>query len=137
MSKKSKKQKKKEEQKRKKTRKFTPMSKLIGFITIMIALSIIVFTMYEMHRIQDISSIQYLIVGGLGLLATYVGFYINMAKAEHLEDKRNELQKELELIRKDGITEDEKEREQELKTMLENLNANIQELHSKEETKYQ
>lgn len=133
----SRKKHKKKEQKQKKTKKFTPMSKLIGFIVIVIALAIIVFTMYEMHRIQDISSIQYLIVGGLGLLATYVGFYINMAKAEHLEDKRNQLQKELEMIRKDGITEDEREREQELKTMLEGLNANIQELHSKDEAKYQ
>lgn len=137
MSRKKKKQKKKEEQKHKKVKRFTPMSKLIGFIVILISIAIIVFTMYEMHRIQDISSIQYLILGGLGLLITYVGFYINMAKAEHLEDKRNQIQKELEILRKDGVTEEEKEKEQELKSILENINTNIQELHSKEDVKYQ
>ena len=54
------------------------MSKLIGFIVIIIVAIVIIYSMYEMHRIQDISALQYLICGVLAILASYIGFYINM-----------------------------------------------------------
>ena len=117
--------------------RFTAMSKLIGFIVIFIVISVIVYSMYEMHRIRDISALQYLICGVLAILASYIGFYINMAKAEHIEDKKNQIKKELELIRHDGITQEEKERELELQHELEAMNCSLDNLNTEEEIKYQ
>ena len=117
--------------------RFTAMSKLIGFIVIIIVSIVIIYSMYEMHRIQDISALQYLICGVLAILASYIGFYINMAKAEHIEDKKNQIKKELELIRRDGITQEEKEREIELQYELETMNCSLDDLNTEEEIKYQ
>lgn len=110
--------------------RFTAMSKLIGFIVILIVIIVILFSMYEMDKTKDISALQYLICGTLAILGSYIGFYINMAKAEHIEDKKNQIKKELELIRRDGIiTEEEKIKEEELKEELENMNTNLDELN--------
>lgn len=113
--------------------RFTAMSKLIGFIVILIVITVILFSMYEMDKTKDISALQYLICGTLAILGSYIGFYINMAKAEHIEDKKNQIKKELELIRRDGIiTEKEKIKEKELKEELENMNINLDELNYEE-----
>lgn len=119
------------------TTKFTAMSKLIGFIVIVIVAIVIIYSMYEMHRIKDISALQYLICGVLAILASYIGFYINMAKAEHIEDKKNQIKKELELIRCDGVTQEEKEREMKLQHELEIMDSSLDDLNSEEEIKYQ
>lgn len=132
-----KKKKKKEELKKIKPKRFTAMSKIIGYVVAIVSISIIAFSMYEMHRLQNLDAIEFLILGALGLAATYIGFYINMAKAEHLEDKRSQVQKELAILRKNGVTEEEREKEQELKSILDGINTNLQELHSKEEVKHQ
>jgi len=132
-----KKKKKKEELKKIKPKRFTSMSKIIGYVVAIVSISIIAFSMYEMHRLQNLDAIEFLILGALGLAATYIGFYINMAKAEHLEDKRSQVQKELAILRKNGVTEEEREKEQELKSILDGINTNLQELHSKEEVKHQ
>lgn len=130
--------KKKPRKKQTEQARFTAMSKLIGFIVILIVAIVIIYSMYEMHRIQDISALQYLICGVLAILASYIGFYINMAKAEHIEDKKNQIKKELELIRRDGIvTDEEKEREAELQDKLENMNSSLDELNTDEDIKYQ
>ena len=128
---------KKKKRKQKKPVRFTAMSKLIGFVIIGIVTIVIAFSMYEMHRIQDISSLQYLICGVFAILASYIGFYINMAKAEHIEDKKNQIRKELELIRKNGFTEMEKQRELELQQELENMGIALDNLNTEEEIKYQ
>ncbi len=128
---------KKKKRKQKKPVRFTAMSKLIGFVIIGIVIIVMAFSMYEMHRIQDISSLQYLICGVFAILASYIGFYINMAKAEHIEDKKNQIKKELELIRRDGIAEEERERELELQQELENMGITLDNLITEEEIKYQ
>ncbi len=128
---------KKKKRKQKKPVRFTAMSKLIGFVIIGIVIIVMAFSMYEMHRIQDISSLQYLICGVFAILASYIGFYINMAKAEHIEDKKNQIKKELELIRRDGIAEEERERELELQQELENMGITLDNLNTEEEIKYQ
>lgn len=124
----------KKRRKRKKEQiRFTAMSKLIGFVVILIVITVILFSMYEMDKTKDISALQYLICGTLAILGSYIGFYINMAKTEHIEDKKNQIKKELELIRRDGIiTEEEKIKEEELKEELENMNVNLDELNYEE-----
>lgn len=113
-------------------KKFMAMSKLIGFIIIIISLIIIVFSMLEMHVTGNLDSLSTLIAGVFGLLAAYVGFYINMAKAEHIEDKKNQIKKELELIRRDGVTEEERSRELELENELQILDLDLDNLKSEE-----
>jgi uncharacterized membrane protein len=127
------------EKRRKKQKpvRFTAMSKLIGFVVIGIVMIVLIFSMYEMHRIQDISPLQYLICGTFAILASYIGFYINMAKAEHIEDKKNQIKKELELIRRDGITEEEKQRELELQQELEDMGISLDNLNTEEEIRYE
>ena len=112
--------------------KFTAMSKLIGYIVIAFATIVILYAMYEMHRIQDLSSLPQLLIGVLGLLTAYVGFYINMAKAEHIEDKKNQIKKELELIRLDGITTEEKDRQNQLQQELEQMGIELEILKAQE-----
>ena len=128
---------KKRKSKKRKPIRFMAMSKLIGLFVINVAIIVIGYSMYEMHRLENIEMLQYLICGVFAILASYIGFYINMAKAEHIEDKKNQIRKELELIRRDGISEEEKEREIELQQELEKMNSTLEELETEEEIKYQ
>lgn len=114
------------------SKRFMAMSKLIGFIIMLISLAIIIFSMIEMHITGNLDSLPTLIGGIFGLLAAYVGFYINMAKAEHIEDKKNQIKKELELIRRDGIAPEERSRELELENELQILDLDLDNLKSKE-----
>ena len=109
-------------------KKFTSMSKLLGFIIIVIVVIVICYSMYEMHRSQDLSSLPTLIGGVLAMLGSYIGFYINMAKAEHIEDKKNQITKELELIKNGTIAN----KEEQLIHNLEELKSNLDELDSEE-----
>ena len=93
------------------------MSKLIGVILAILAVVILFYSMYEMHRTQDLTPMPNLLIGIFGLLTAYVGFYINMAKAEHIEDKKNQIKKELEIIKKSTIQEKEMELQQEFEQM--------------------
>lgn len=136
MAKKKKKKTVVKQQKAKKPKRFTAMSKLIGIIVILIVIVVIAYSMFEMHKTQDLSSLPTLIGGVLAILGSYIGFYINMAKAEHIEDKKNQIAKELELIRRDGtITEEEKKRQEELMQQLEDMNVSLDELKVEEEIK--
>ena len=118
----------KKRKRKKEKSKFVAMSKLIGYIVITFVAIVMIYSMYEMHRIQDLNSLPNLILGACGLLTAYVGFYINMAKAEHIEDKKNQIKKELELIRLDGITIEEKERELYLQQQLEQMEIDLENL---------
>lgn len=120
-----KKRKRKQLTKEQKSR-FSAMSKMIGIIVIVYVSTVLLFSMYEMHRTQDLSSLPELIVGTFTVLTAYIGFYINMAKAEHIEDKKNQIKKELELIRLDGITLEEKNKEDELQQQLEQMNVDLE-----------
>lgn len=113
--------------------RFFAMSKLLGVVVICMAISIVIYSMYEMHINKDLSPLNYLIMSIFGLLASYIGFYINMAKAEHLEDKKNQIKKELELLHLNGIQEDEKERAIELQNKLEKIREELNSLDTVEE----
>lgn len=115
-----------------KLNRFMAMSKLIGLVVMFISVSIIVYAMYAMHKINDLSALPTLIGGIFAILASYIGFYINMAKAEHIEDKKNQIKKELELIRRDGITAEERERELELESTLSELSFKLDSINEDE-----
>ena len=112
--------------------KFTAMSKLIGIVIAFLVITVLIFSMYEMHRLHDLSSLSQLLIGTFAVLTTYIGFYINMAKAEHIEDKKNQIKKELELIRANGITVEEQEKQEQLQQQLEQMNIDLDIIKSQE-----
>lgn len=96
------------------TPRFLAMSKLIG-IFIMIAIIIIVaYSLYEMHFQHNLDSLPQLLVSVFGLGAVYIGFYLTMAKWEHVETEKTKrqqdllkLKKELNLIDNNGSLEEQ------------------------------
>lgn len=127
----------KKKKQQKKSSRFTAMSKLIGFGVFGLGLIVVVYSMYEMHITSNLEALPTLITGVLAIITSYIGFYINMSKAEHIEDKKNQIKKELELIRRDGITEEERQRELELEENLELLNTKLEDLNTEETINYQ
>ena len=115
--------------------RFMAMSKLIGFGVFGLGTIVVMYCMYEMHVTGNLDALPTLITGVLAIITSYIGFYINMSKAEHIEDKKNQIKKELELIRRDGVTEEERKRELELENELSFLNSKLDEINT-EETNY-
>lgn len=80
--------------------RFLAMSKLIG-VFIAIALIIVVgYAMYEMHLQNDLSSLSQLLISVFGIGAVYIGFYLTMAKWEHIEIEKTNRQKDLLKLKK-------------------------------------
>ena len=124
--------------KKKYTKRSMATSKLIGLV---IAIAVIIVAIYSMVIIATLSNkaieiglspdftpLNTLIGGALALAAAYIGFYINMAKAEHIEDKKNQIAREIKRIEKNGITIEEQERLDELRSDLEGLDSDLEEI---------
>ena len=122
----------------KKKNKFKKIAttKMIGLI---VAAAVVVVAIYAMVFIAilsdkaidmgispDLAPLNTLMGGALALAAAYIGFYINMAKAEHIEDKKNEIAREIRRIEKNGITIDEQLELDCLKGNLEGLNEDLE-----------
>jgi hypothetical protein len=124
----------------KKKKKRIETSKRIGLIVaiaviIVIAYAMIIIAISSIKALEtgitpDFTPLNTLVGGALTLTAAYIGFYINMAKAEHIEDKRNAIAKEIKRIEKDGITPEEQERLSKLKENLEGLDNELNEIKS-------
>jgi len=80
--------------------RFMAMSKLIGLIIGIALCLIIAYTMYEMHIQRDLSSLPQLIISVFAIGSVYVGFYLTMAKWEHLETEKTTREKELLKLKK-------------------------------------
>ena len=117
----------------KKLARFTPMSKLIGIVIALSMVAIVCFSMVMIALTKDLSPLTTLLSGIFGLAACYVTFYLMMAKAEHIEDKKNAIKKELEGIRSDGIiTEEELVRLNEMQDELTNLDEDLTSMKEEE-----
>lgn len=101
--------------------RFMAMSKLIGLICIAFVLIIVVYSMYEMHISQNYDALPQLILSAFGLASIYVGFYLTMAKAEHVEEEKTKREKELKVLVKNGADADE----------IENKRAEIENLRQR------
>lgn len=128
----------KKKKKKKYTKRSMATSKLIGLV---VAIAVIIVAIYSMIIIATLSSkaiemgltpdftpLNTLIGGALALAAAYIGFYINMAKAEHIEDKKNQIAQEIKRIEKNGITIEEQERLDKLRGDLEGLDSDLEEI---------
>ena len=130
--------------KKRKTKKYTKRSmatsKLIGLITAVAVIIVVVYAMILIATVSnkainigispDFTPLNTLIGGALALAAAYIGFYINMAKAEHITDKKNDIAREIKRIERNGITPEEQERLHELKEELEGLNCGLEEIRT-------
>lgn len=118
----------KKKRKKKLTKRFLAMSKLIGIFIAMALASIITYSMYEMHVQHDLSSLSQLIISVFSIAAAYIGFYLTMAKWEHLESEKTNRQKDLLRLKKELELISKKEQMDE---QIENFNKEITELDDK------
>ena len=111
----------------KKTRprfRFMAMSKLIGLVTFIFIFAVTIYSMYEMHYSGNYDALPQLIISAFGFGSIYAGFYLTMAKVEHVEEERTKREKELALL-KSSVTKEEIE---EKRTEINNLTQQIGDL---------
>lgn len=109
--------------------RFLAMSKLIGLFIMTAIIVIVAYSLYEMHMQRNLDSLPQLLISVFGLGGVYIGFYLTMAKWEHVETektKRGEellkLKKKLSLINSNQCLEEH----------IEELEQQIDELSNKE-----
>lgn len=90
---------KKEKKKKYDFSKFMAMSKLIGLIACLFVFAIVIYSMVEMHITGDLSNLSQLIISSFSFAGIYTGFYLTMAKAEHIDAERQRLKDELNELR--------------------------------------
>ena len=84
--------------------KFLKTSKLIGIIIMAMLVTIIVFSLIEMHINHDLSCLSQITVSIFALAGVYVAFYLTMAKVEHVEA---EITSRQEKMKECGVTDQE------------------------------
>lgn len=87
--------------------RFMAMSKLIGLIAIIFVFIVVVYTMEEMHNTGNYEALPQLIISAFGFASIYAGFYLTMAKMEHVEAEKTKREKELALLKKMGRSEED------------------------------
>ena len=102
--------------------RFMAMSKLIGIIAFVFAFTITIFTMHEMHISQNYDALPQLIISSFGFLSIYSGFYISMAKMEHVEEEKTKREKELAALKNIPQTDED---------IINNKKADIEALRDK------
>jgi formate hydrogenlyase subunit 3/multisubunit Na+/H+ antiporter MnhD subunit len=80
--------------------RFMAMSKLIGLIAIGFVFIVTIYTMQEMHNTGNYDALPQLIISAFGFATIYAGFYLTMAKVEHVEEEKTRREKELILLQK-------------------------------------
>jgi len=108
--------------------RFMAMSKLLGVFAIILVLVVVVYTMLEMHLSANYDALPQLILSIFGFASIYVGFYLTMAKMEHVEEEKTKREKELALLKKkDASEEDINDKRQEIESLRQKMNDLISE----------
>lgn len=108
--------------------KFMAMSKLLGILSFGFAFAIVVYAMVEMHISQIYDALPQLIISGVALAGAYVGFYLTMAKVEHVEDEKTKRQKELKALEKNNADESAiEDKKQEIRNLQEKMHELLSE----------
>lgn len=121
-------QKQRKKRRIKPTPRFMAMSKRIGVFIAIVLIIIVGYAMYEMHHQNDLSSLSQLLISTFGIGAVYVGFYLTMAKWEHIETEKTNRQKDLLKLKKQLETYNP---EEQLSEDIENCNKDIEDFDSK------
>lgn len=93
--------------------RFMAMSKLIGLMAIAFVFVVVVYTMEEMHNTGNYEALPQLIISAFGFASIYAGFYLTMAKMEHVEAEKTKREKELTLLKKMGSSQENIDAKQE------------------------
>ena len=107
--------------------RFMAMSKLIGLITFTFIFTVTIYSMKEMHRTENYDALPQLIISAFGFGSIYAGFYLTMAKVEHVEEERTRREKELTMLKKKNRSEEEIESK---KAEIDNLSQKMKDLLS-------
>lgn len=107
--------------------RFMAMSKLIGLVAFGFVFVITIYTMKEMHDTGIYDALPQLIISSFAFASIYVGFYLTMAKMEHVEEEKTKREKELMLLKKQNASLEEIE---EKKRDIENLKQKMSDLIS-------
>lgn len=103
--------------------RFMAMSKLIGLIAIAFVFMVTIYTMQEMHNTGNYDALPQLIISAFGFASIYAGFYLTMAKMEHVEEEKTKREKELALLqKKDASQEDIDDKRQEIENLRQKMN---------------
>lgn len=89
---------------------------------------ITVYAMNEMHTTGNYDSLPQLIISAFGFASIYSGFYLTMAKVEHVEEEKTLREKELAHLKK-AKNRDEEEI-QDKRTEIEQLKQNVNDIIS-------
>ena len=103
--------------------RFTAMSKLIGLIAFGFVFIITIYAMMEMHNTGNYDSLPQLIISAFGFASVYSGFYLTMAKVEHVEAEKTTREKELSQLKKTASPEEEiNEKRMEIESLRQKMN---------------
>ena len=108
--------------------RFMAMSKLIGLVTFGFVFAVTGFAMQEMHDTGNYEALPQLIISAFSFASIYAGFYLTMAKVEHVEEERTRREKELASLQKKNASEDDiANKKQEIQNLTQKLNDLINE----------
>ena len=93
--------------------RFMAMSKLIGLMAIVFVFIVVVYTMEEMHNTGNYEALPQLIISAFGFASIYAGFYLTMAKMEHVEAEKTKREKELAVLKKVNASQENIDAKQE------------------------
>lgn len=102
--------------------RFMAMSKLIGFVAFGFVFMITIYSMSEMHNTGNYEALPQLIISAFGFAGIYAGFYLTMARVEHVEDEKTKREKELIVLKKHGSEEDIADKKQEIQDLRNKVN---------------
>ena len=95
--------------------RFMAMSKLIGLVAFAFVFMITIYAMNEMHNTGNYDALPQLIISAFGFASVYSGFYLTMAKVEHVEEEKSNREKELIALKNNNLENNDKSDEIELK----------------------
>ena len=87
--------------------KFMAMSKLIGLVAFAFVFMITRYAMAEMHATGNYDALPQLIISAFGFAGVYAGFYLTMAKVEHVEEEKTKREKELTTMKHENASEED------------------------------
>lgn len=103
--------------------RFMAMSKLMGIIVFLFVCAITLFAMKEMHDTNNYDALPQLIISAFGFASVYAGFYLSMAKVEHVEEEITRREKELAMLQaQNSSQEDISDKKEQVKSLTDKLN---------------
>ena len=105
--------------------RFMITSKYIGLVAFFFIFVITVYAMYEMHISRDYNSLPQLIIASFAFGSVYAGFYLTMAKVEHVEEEKTHRETQLHSMKLKNASPEEIEAQEQRIADLEQQVSNL------------